>query len=544
MYLTTPYHSVVALDPSSGKSIWSFSLPGTGQPSTRGVEYWPGDATSPPQILFGTRDGRLFALDAKTGAPVQGFGVGGMVDMHTPDIMNGVASDGGSFQSNVGLTSPPVVYRNLVITGSAVQEQPALGPSGDVRAWDVRTGKLVWTFHSVPRPGEFGHDTWAGDSWKDRSGTNVWGFMTVDRQRGIVYMPFGAPTWDRYGGDRKGANLYGTAVVAVEAMTGKRLWHFQVVHHDIWDSDTQAPPALVDVVHDGKTIPAVVIVSKAGLMFVLDRVTGKPIYPVQERPVPKSDAPGEEASPTQPFPVAPEPLARISFAQGDLAAVTPELKAYCEKLVTDNNIDIGGPYLPPHLNRVTVSWPGTQGGANWGGGTFDPRSGLFIVNVLNFGQMQSLIPSQKGGLPYQMGQPAGRFWKADDRLPCQKPPWGELVAVNVNTAKVVWRSTLGVSENLPPDKQATGRPSMGGPIATAGGLIFIAATDDSRFRAFDEKTGKEVWTYKLGASAHATPMTYRGADGKQYVVIVSTGGSFLDTPLTDDSVTAFALPSR
>jgi quinoprotein glucose dehydrogenase len=225
--------------------------------------------------------------------------------------------------------------------------------------------------------------------------------------------------------------------------------------------------------------------------------------------------------------------------------VTPDLKAYCEKLVADNKIDIGGPYLPPHLNRVTVSWPGTQGGANWGGGTFDPSSGLFIVNVLNFGQMQSIIPSQKpGGLPYQMGQPAGRFWKADDRLPCQKPPWGELVAVDLNTAKVVWRSTLGISENLPADSQATGRPSMGGPIATAGGLIFIAATDDSRFRAFDEKTGKEVWTYKLGASAHATPMTYRGADGKQYVVIVSTGGSFLDTPLTDDSVTAFALPSR
>jgi quinoprotein glucose dehydrogenase len=357
-------------------------------------------------------------------------------------------------------------------------------------------------------------------------------------------MPFGAPTWDRYGGDRKGANHFGTSVVAVDAMTGKRLWHFQVVHHDIWDSDTQAPPALVDVVHGRKTIPAVVIVSKAGLMFVLDRVTGKPIYPVQERPVPKSDVPGEEASPTQPFPVAPEPLARIDLTRADLATVTPELQAYCAKLVADNNIDIGGPYLPPHLNRVTVNWPGTQGGANWGGGSFDPRTGLFFVNVLNFGQMQSLIPSQKGGLPYQMGQPAGRFWKADDRLPCQQPPWGELVAVNVNTAKVLWRSTLGISENLPEGKQATGRPSMGGPIVTAGGLIFIGAADDSRFRAFDEKTGKEVWTYKLGASAHATPMTYRGADGRQYVVIASTGGSFLDTPLTDDSITAFALPSR
>ena len=300
----------------------------------------------------------------------------------------------------------------------------------------------------------------------------------------------------------------------------------------------------MDVRHGGRTIPAVIVVSKAGLMFILDRTTGKPIYGVQERPTPKSDAPGEETSPTQPFPVAPEPLSRVTMTKDDIADNTPELKAFCEKLVADNNVLLGGPYLPASFKRTTVNWPGTQGGANWGGGAFDPSTGLFVVNVLNLGQLLSIVPSDRPGMAYMNGQPSGRFWQPDTHLPCQKGPWGELVAVNVNTAKVVWRSTLGVSDNLPAGKQDTGRPSMGGPIVTAGGVIFIGGTDDGRFRAFDEKSGKEVWTYKLAASAHATPATYQGSDGRQYVVVVSTGGSFLDSPLTDDSVTAFALPAQ
>ena len=275
MYLSTPYYRVVAIDPTTGKEIWAFQLP-SGSPSTRGVEYWPGDGKTPPQIVFGSSDSRLYSIDAKTGEPNEAFGEKGVVSLDTPEILQGLPGRN-------GLSSPPVVYRNLVITGGTTQENPPLGPAGDVRAWDMRTGKLAWTFHSVPRGGEKHSDTWAGESWKNRSGVNVWGFITVDEQRGIVYMPFGAPSVDQYGGDRAGDNLFGTSIVAADANTGKYLWHFQVVHHDIWDADLSGAPALIDVKQGGRTIPAVAVMGKVGLLFLLDRVTGKPIYGVEER---------------------------------------------------------------------------------------------------------------------------------------------------------------------------------------------------------------------------------------------------------------------
>jgi quinoprotein glucose dehydrogenase len=539
MFLSTPYRTVVALEPETGKTVWSYDVPGPGQPSLRGVEYWPGDAKSPAEILFGTRDGRLIALEAKTGRPVAGFGKGGIMDAKTPDVV-GAADPNARFPA-YGFSSPPFVWKDLMITGSAVQEFPALGAYGDIRAFDVRTGQIAWTFHTVPREGEPGHDTWAGDSWKNRSGVNNWGFMTADVARGIVYVAIGAPSYDRYGGDRKGANLFSTAVVALDARTGKRLWHFQVVHHDVWDFDTESPPTLMDVKHGGKTVPAVGVVSKSGFMFILDRVTGKPIYKVEEKPVPASNVPGEEVSKTQPIPAKPAPLARITMSKADLADVTPELAAYCKDWVEKNDMNLGGPFLPAGADRVTVNFPGTLGGANWGGGAYDPRSGLYVVNTQDLAQTQKLIPTT-GPLPVKQGPLFGRFWQESTRLPCQKPPWGRLVAVNVNTGDIVWQTPLGVSVNLPEALQKTGRPNIGGPIVTAGGLVFVAATDDSRFRAFDSKTGVEVWTVKLPASAHATPMTYRGKDGKQYVVVVSTGGSFLNSPLTSDAVTAYALP--
>jgi quinoprotein glucose dehydrogenase len=542
LYLSTPYRTVVALKPETGALAWRYDVAGAGQPSLRGVEYWPGDAATPARILFGARDGRLIALDAKTGKPVLGFGVGGVVDMKTPDVM-GPPPAPGARPSPYGMSSPPFVYKDLVITGSAVQEFPPLGASGDVRAWDVRTGKLVWTLHGVARPGEFGHDTWKDDSWKGRSGVNNWGFMTADVQRGIVYIPFGAPSYDRYGGDRVGDNLFSTTLVAADARTGKRLWHFQLVHHDIWDFDLEAPPTLLDVHRDGRTIPAVALASKSGYLFLLDRVTGKPIYKVFERPVPASDVPGEQAAKTQPIPVAPGPLARTTMSRADLADVTPELKAFCAAFVDKNNVNLGGPYLPVGFGRVTVNFPGTLGGVNWGGGAFDPQLGYFIVNTQDLGQAQSLVPAPAGSpLPFRQGPVFGRFWQESTRQPCQKPPWGRLVAVDVNTGKIAWQSTLGVSDNLPAGQQATGRPNIGGAIVTGGGLVFIAATDDARLRAFDAKSGAEVWTVKLPAAAHATPMTYRGQDGKQYVVIVSTGGSFLNSPIVSDAVTAYALP--
>jgi quinoprotein glucose dehydrogenase len=540
MYVSTPYNRVVALDATTGAELWSRVVPGPGQPSLRGVEYWPGDRTVGARILFGTRDGRLVALDAKTGAFAAGFGSDGVVELKTPDILQGEKA------GYYGMSSPPIVWRDLVITGSATPEFPPRGPAGDIRAWDVRTGKLVWTFHTVPRPGEAGYETWEPGSTERRTGVNNWGFMTADVARGILYLPLGAPTFDRYGGDRKGDNLYGTSVIALDAATGKLKWHFQIVHHDIWDGDAEAAPALFDVKKGGKTIPAVGVVSKSGLVFLLDRVTGKPIHPVQERPVPPSDVPGEKTSPTQPFPVVTPPLVRTHFdPKTDIADVAPGLKDWCSKWIADNNMKSGDIYMPVAFNRTTISLPGLQGGANWGGMSFSPALGLLFVNTNELGQVTSLVPAAAGSpLPYERGSPSARFSKPDERLMCQAPPWGQLSAIDVKTGKIAWHVTLGVSDNVPAANAKTGRPNIGGSIATASGLVFIGATDDSRFRAFDAKTGRELWTMKLDASAHATPVSYRGTDGRQFVTVVATGGSFLDSPINSDAVTAFALPRQ
>jgi quinoprotein glucose dehydrogenase len=541
MYVSTPYRRVVALEPETGKEVWAYQLPGSSQPTQRGVAYWSGDGEHGPRIVFGTRDGWLVALDAKTGRPPDDFGDHGRVDLKTPEVMPAQPVTTPFGPGGLGMSSPPLVYRNLVITGSIVQEYPQHGPYGDVRAWDVRTGKLMWTFHSVPRPGEYGHDTWKGDSWRQRSGTNVWGLMTADEQRGIVYMPFGAPTWDRYGGDRLGANLYGTSIVAADANTGKRLWHFQIVHHDIWDMDAESPPLLLDVKQGRRVIPAVAIVSKSGLFFLLNRVNGKPIFDIEERKVPASDVPGEQAWRTQPFPVKPAPFARQSFAMADVATVTPELEAYCRSFIGSNHMRMGGPYLPLGYKTPTLNFPGRQGGANWGGGAFDPTQGLFFINANNLGQVEQLQPRADGSLTIS-DPTSGRFSDRDRKLMCQQPPWGTLTAIKVETGEIAWQSVLGVSDQLPAAQARTGRPSVGGPIATAGGLVFIGGTDDSRFRAFSARAGEELWTVKVPASAHATPITYEGREGKQYVAIVSTGGSFLDSPVDSDALTVFALP--
>ncbi|MDB5707647.1 MAG: hypothetical protein JWN66_4763 [Sphingomonas bacterium] len=535
MYITTPYGRIVALDPATGKEIWVAPLD-RGQPSTRGLEYWPGDAATPARLFFGTRDGRLMALDAATGKPSSGFGTSGVVEMKTPEI---IGTGNATFY---GMTSPPLVYGDLVITGSAVQEFPARGAAGDVRAWDARSGKLVWTFHSVPRKGEPGYATWAPGSAEGRSGVNAWGFLTVDEARGIVYMPFGAPAFDRYGGDRKGDDLYGTSLVAADAKTGRYLWHYQVVHHDIWDNDLQAPPLLFDAKVGGRTVPAVAITSKNGLLFILNRVTGKPILPVKETPVAASDVPGEAASPTQPIPTVTPPLARTSFSMADVADVTPELKSWCENWITSNKMVFGGLYVPVRLNQPTISFPGLQGGGNWSGSAYDPRSGLLFTNTSDLGQVTSLVPS-KGPLPYERGTLSARFQRDDPKMMCQKTPWGRLSAIDTRTGRIAWQVPLGITDSLPEDKQHTGRPNIGGAIATASGLVFIGASDDSRFRAFDSATGRELWTVKLDAAAHATPVTYL-AGGRQFVAVTATGGSFLDSPLTGDAITAFALPAQ
>ena len=547
MYIATPYSRVVAVNPATGQEVWAFQVP-AGNPSTRGVEYFAGDATTPPQIVFGAGNGSLYSIDAKTGQPNPAFGDKGVVNLNTTEILQGLPG------SN-GLSSPPVIYKNLVITGGRTQENPPLGPAGDVRAWDIHTGKLVWTFRSIPRPGEKYSDTWAPDSWRNRSGVNVWGLMTVDVERGIVYMPFGAPSVDQYGGDRAGDNLFGTSLVAADATTGKYLWHFQVIHHDIWDGDLAGAPALVDVKQNGRTIPAVAAINKVGLLFLLDRVTGKPIFGVEERPVPQSEVPLERTSKTQPFPVKPAPLSRMTISAADIATVTPELEAACRTLI--EGMQLGGPYLPVSYNRLRVQFPGNHGGVNWGGTSFNPELGYLFVNTNEMGQISGLKdrdagatgPAQANGVgnrvdpngPYVGIAGGGRFKDDASNMMCQQPPWGQLTAVNVNTGEFAWRVPLGITESLPPDKQNTGRPGNGGTIATAGGLVFVGATDDSRFRAFDAKTGKELWTFKLPGAAQATPMTYE-MNGKQYVVIAATGGGFFGNPVTGDSVMAFALP--
>ncbi|UWZ84088.1 outer membrane protein assembly factor BamB family protein [Occallatibacter riparius] len=539
MFVVTPYSRVVALDAGTGNEKWVFMIPGSDHASLRGAEYWPGDAITGPSLFFGTNGGLLYSISAATGKPNMRFGKDGAVNLRTPEV---IGADAGRPYI---LPSPPVIYKDLIITGSGPGEgsggkDGGLGPAGDTRAWDIHTGKLVWTFHSVPRPGETGHETWGGDSWQQRSGVNVWGYMTVDRERGILYMPFGAPNYDRVGTDRPGNNLFGSSLVAADAATGKLLWYFQTVHHDIWDYDTEAPPTLVDVHRDGKIIPAVVIVNKTGLMFVLNRVTGKPLFPVVERPVPPSDVPGEHASPTQPFPTRPAPLAPMKVQLYD---DLPDHAAWCKSYVEDNHMLLAQqPYTPPAFNRYSVNLPGTHGGVNYAGGTFDPTLGLFIVNVNNLGQPMRIVPDLAGGFT-NSGEFAGtrRFWDPENHLPCTQPPWGELIAVNVNSGEIAWRSVLGVTDKFPGGRQHTGRPGLGGPITTAGGLTFIAATDDARFRAFESKTGREVWNYHLPASGESIPITYLGQDGKQYVAIVATGGGLIGAPLLSDELIVFKL---
>jgi quinoprotein glucose dehydrogenase len=527
MYVSTPYGRVVALDAETGKQRWAYQLPGSDQPATRGVSYWPGKK---PQIVFGTRAGLLIALEARTGEPVKGFGEDGIVDLHSKPVMQGFP------RAALGVTSAPVIYKNLIITGSRVQEAPARGASGQVRAFDVRSGKEVWHFNGVPQPGEPFHDTWDANTWLHRSGVNVWAGLTLDARRGIAYLPFGAPTFDQSGNDRKGPSLFSNALVAVDAATGKYLWHFQALHHDLWDYDLPLT-TLVDVKKDGRTIPAIAVMSKASLLFLLDRVTGKPVYDIKEVPVPTdTDMIGEAPSPTQPMSITP-PLGRTSFDMSELANLSPQQKAGCDKIIKDMNI-VGGKFLQPQrVDSGVARFPGSWGGIDWSHAAFDPKTGYYILNTSDMGSPQVMVRKADGS--YDMRDGYQWFWDKTSRMPCQVPPWGSLYAVNVNTGAIAWRSTLGVTDGLADPN--TGRPNVGGPITTGGGLIFIGATDDKQLRAFDIKTGKELWTFPLPASLYGTPMTWRGKSGKQYIGAVTTGGFWGEAAGADD-VTAFALP--
>jgi glucose dehydrogenase len=540
MYLASTYGAIHALDATTGMEKWKFQLPNNDLPAKRGIAYWPGAGTVPPSIIFGGLAGGMYSIKASDGTLNAGFGTNGIVDLKTAEVMQT------GMNVAYSMLSPPTIYKNLVITGAGTGEGPGgsnggTGPAGDTRAWDARTGTLVWTFHTVPRPGELGYDTWGENSALRRSGVNVWGYMSLDEERGILYMPLGAPNNDRVGSDRPGNNLFSSSVVAVDANTGKYIWHFQLVHHDIWDYDTQSAPILIDLIRDGKPVPALVIVNKTGLLFTLNRVTGKPIFDVEERPVPKSDVPNEQASPTQPFPVKPEPLTQNTVSRNNLYKGEPQHQSYCEHLVDDNNMKLGGPFMPIAFNRYSISPPGPAGGIN----SYDPKLHLFVSNTTNMFQPMRLILRPDGSY-VNSGPLAGtrRFGDPERKLLCGPTPWGELVAVNMDTGDIAYRKTLGVSDMLPPELQDTGRPSSGGVILTASGLTFVGGTDDFRFRAFATATGQKLWEIKLPSSIETTPVTYMGADGRQFVTVVSTGGGLTGSEVTNDEIIAFALPKR
>jgi len=550
MYLAAG-NRVLALEPETGKEVWRYEAKKGAAVSKRGVAYWPGDKDYPARVLV-PWGSKIVALNAKTGGLVPSFGTEGILETTVP------------------YDSPPSIYKDMAIVGANNGENP-IGQPGDSRAYDVRTGKQLWTFHTVPQPGELGHDTWEGDSWKGRAGVNTWGFtMTVDEQRGLVYMPLGGPSANFYGGDRPGANLFGNSVVAVDTATGKLKWYFQAIHHDIWDYDLPPAPGLIDIVQNGKKIPALAQVGKLGYMFILDRVTGKPVFGVEERPVPKSDVPGEWTSPTQPIPLKPPELSHHSFSPEDIVTAedtTPEHARACQELVEKSGgLSNSGPYTPYRYRppgsppKTTVVYPGSIGSNNWGGTATDPKLGYIFVNSQEPGSIGwiekmpegSVVPYDKNSV-YGFGPPP-RFEAVvrDARglvdryqtLPCRKPPWGHLTAVNASTGEFAWRVVLGVTDELPEGKKNTGRYNLGGPIVTAGGLVFIGATNDHRFRAFDSKTGKELWAIKLDYNTSSVPITYLGKNGKQYVAVAEGGGIAIGggDDNNNESLVVFALP--
>jgi len=540
MYLSTQRNRIVALEPETGKEIWSYD-PKVARPRDhRGVAYWPGDARTPARIIFGTGDGRLIALDARTGKLVREFGDGGEVNLRA-----GVADRFPN--ATYSITSPPAIYRDLVIVGPNTQEGPTLGPSGDPRAFDARTGKLVWRFHTVPQPGEPGSETWGPDGGKDRSGPSLWGIINVDSERGLVILSTGNPADSFYGADRKGTNLYANCVIALDAATGKLRWYNQIVHHDIFDYDVPGNPTLIEAAQNGRRMPAVAQITKMGLLFILDRETGKPVFGVEERRVPPSDVPGEEAWPTQPFPLKPPPLARTSIRREELTHRTPEAERYCRDLFDQLQ---GGAVFTPNGTKKSLTFPGLMGGGNWGGVSFDPTLGYVFVNTSSMGGIGQMVPAAPGSpLPYRNETAYQRFLDPGG-YPCQQPPWGELSAVDMATGDIVWRVPLGNFDELESQGlKNTGTPNVGGSVATAGGLVFIAATNDARLRAFDSRTGNPLWAARLDATGNASPITYQGRDGQQYVVIAAGGPDHLrnvgdNSANKADTLIAFSLAGK
>ena len=582
MYISTPASqrdpnlrsTVTALEPETGKILWQYQS--ARRIHGRGLAYWPGRGATGPRLYFATTQGYLMALDMKTGELAPNFGDKGALDVYV-----GVASPevGESRRQTYTVPNPVTVFRNLIITGRAPASSrrrslaATSGPS--TRSRESSCGRST-SFRSRVSPG-----TRRGPAtdWKDRSGCNVWSNMTVDEDRPESYsrrspMPI-APC--------PGMNLYCNSLVALDGATGKLKWFHQLVHHDVWDSDMPTPPLLVDVKKDGRTIPAVVQTGKMNYVFIFDRRTGEPIHGMEERPVMRSDVEDDQGWPTQPFPIKPGPIGRVGMTREDINKLTPEIEKFCTDFWDANNIQPSGPYARPMERKSIVTFPGNTGGANWGPMSYNPQLGYIFINVMNNGSYRAAGPQPPGGgrygvsLPPAAGRGAAAAPDADGEtpagaagrggggrggaaqgggfsfrlpggasVPCYAPPYGALVAVDVNRGEIAWTVPLGLNQSLAELGDLglkTGTRNLGGNISTASGLVFIGAANDKRLRAFDARTGAELWSAELPASGHATPMTYLGKDGKQYVVTAAAGGTSVGGGLPiSDALVAFTLP--
>jgi glucose dehydrogenase len=546
LYVSTPYNRVVAIEARSGRELWRYDPEPfkDGQPPNgtgfvhRGVAAWR-EAGGNLRIFINSRY-RLISLDAESGKPVASFGQGGSIDL----------TQGLSWKVNprhYTNTSPPVVYKDLIILGNGVGDRLVYrnDPPGDVRAFDARTGSIVWTFRPIPQPGEFGNETWGEDSWKFTGHTNVWAPMALDDTRGLLYLPLSTPSNDYYGARRPGANLFAESIVCLDAATGVRKWHYQIVHHGLWDYDLASPPVLATITVAGRRIDAVVQLTKQGFVFVFDRVSGEPVWPVEERAVPPSDMPGEQAWKTQPFPTQPPPISEQGVSLEDAFDLTPALRDAARAELAKYRL--GPLYTPPSL-QGTVMRPGVVGGANWGGGAFDAESAMLYVKTTsnNAAILRLAAPDRSPSNPradevdadYINRAPNATFM---DGLPLLKPPYGHLTAINLNRGEIAWRVAIGDTPSLrshaslkevalPAKLGAAGAP---GAIVTAGGLVFVGGGDVA-LNAVDAMTGETLWRFPFDARTTATPMTYRSS-GKQYVVIAKGQGETAE-------LVAFAVP--
>ena len=623
MYGSSPQLKIFAVDASNGKEIWRYNPAISTNFSmnvNRGLAYW--EDGDDKRLLF-TAGPYLYCLNAENGRLVQSFGEFGKASLK---------SKLGEWAKELYVvsTTPGIIHKDLLILGTRVSEGAKAAP-GYIRAYNVKTGKIKWTFRTIPKPGEFGYETWPEDAYKSIGGANSWSGFALDGDRGIVYVPTGSASYDFYGGNRKGENLFANCLLALNASNGERIWHFQTVHHDIWDRDLPSPPNLLTVVHEGQQIDAVAQITKSGFVFLFDRATGKPLFPIEEKPVQQTSLQGEESWPTQPFPLKPPPFSGQSLLMENVTDISEESHDYIAGILA--NVKTGEQFIPPS-KEGTIIYPGFDGGGEWGGAAVDPNRGILYTNANEMAWLLTMVDIQGQGDgegaslgkstylancamchgPEMKGDPTGTYpsligssekysdsdmqlliengknfmpgWKhlGEDKIkavmnymkgveepedahmigiednvgtipythtgynrlldpfgyPAMKPPWGTLNAIDLNEGKILWQVPLGEFEELTKKGiPKTGTENYGGPILTQGGLIFIGASQDEYFRAFDQETGKELWKYKLPAGGYATPATYE-VNGKQYVVIACGGGKM--GTKNGDSYVAFSLP--